>query len=227
MCGRFSQTRSWSELAELYEAPGGEPPRNLAPRYNVAPTQAIPIVRIEEDGRRGLVMARWGLVPSWAKDVAIGARLINARAETAAEKPAFRDAVRRRRCLIPADGFYEWQARPRGPKQPHHIARADGGAMAFAGLWERWDRAPDGRPLVSCTILTTEANALVRPIHDRMPVILDPEDEGPWLDVGDPARLRPISADALRANPVGRRVNDVRNDDPACREPDTTRTLFD
>jgi putative SOS response-associated peptidase YedK len=215
MCGRFTLATSGEQLATqfaLAEAP------QLAPRYNIAPTQPIAVVRAT-DGGRELVLLRWGLVPVWANDPSIGSRMINARAETAAVKPAFRTAMRRRRCLIPADGFYEWQTLPSG-KQPFYFHRGDGAPFAFAGLWEHWN-SPDGTPLESCTILTTAANELLRPIHDRMPVIIDPADYARWLDPGlhDPAALEDLLAPhddaAMAAHPVSRAVNRVANDGPA------------
>lgn len=221
MCGRFTQTRTWSELADLYRLADAAPPATLRPRYNIAPTQDIAVLRRAGGGGRELTAMRWGLVPSWAKDIDIGARMINARAETVHEKPAFRDAFRRRRCLIVTDGFYEWQKRPRGPKRPYFLTVADGRPFAFAGLWEAWT-PPGGAPLESCAIITTEATAELRPIHDRMPVILTPEVFDRWLDPAlapdeARARLAPFNG-ALAITPVGTRVNNVRNDDPACVE---------
>ncbi len=225
MCGRYTQISSWSELVRLYRITDAATPLNLRPRYNIAPTQDVSVVRAAPDGGgRTLTRMRWGLVPSWAKDLAIGARLINARAETVAEKPSFRDAYRRRRCLIPADGFYEWQKRPGGPKQPYLITLKDQRPIAFAGLWECWNKAPDGRPVQTCAIITTEANDLLRPIHGRMPVILDAADHDAWLDADGhdgaaAALLRPYSSADMRAGPVGAYVNSARNDDPKCVEP--------
>ena len=226
MCGRYTQIASWSELVDLYRITEGSSPLNLRPRYNIAPTQDVAVVRAESDGGgRSLTLMRWGLVPSWARDTGIGARLINARAETVAEKPSFRDAYRRRRCLIPADGFYEWQKRPGGAKQPYLITLRDEQPFAFAGLWERWDKAPDGRTVQTCAIITTEANDRLRPIHGRMPVILDAANHDAWLDAlaHDGARaaalLRPYPSDAMAAWPVGAHVNSAANDDPKCMEP--------
>lgn len=222
MCGRYTQVRPWAELVELYRITEPATARNLAPRYNIAPTQDVPVVRPgKAGGGRELTMVRWGLVPSWAKDLAIGARLINARAETLAERPAFRDAFRRRRCLIVADGFYEWQQRQGEAKQPHWITVADGRTFAFAGLWDRW-AAPGGERMESCTIVTTDASPALAPIHARMPVILDAEAFDTWLAIGAPpddarSLLRPYGG-ALRIVPVSRRVNSVRNDDPGCIE---------
>ena len=220
MCGRFTQAAPGEVIAELFALP--EVPR-LAPRYNIAPTQDVGAVRVETDGRRQFVALHWGLIPSWAKDRTIGSRMINARSETVAEKPAFRAALRSRRCLIVADGFYEWQ-RLGGRKQPYFMSLRGGGPFAFAGLWERWAGA--GAEFVeSCTILTTNANETVAPIHDRMPVILDPQDHAAWLDPGikDAARLlpllRPQPPGAIRAYPVGLLVNNPANDVPDCRAP--------
>ncbi len=220
MCGRYSITTPVEAMRSLFEF---EALPNLPPRYNVAPTQEVPIVRrAEAGGRRELALARWGLVPAWAKDASMAARLINARAETVADKPSFRAAFAQRRCLVPADGFYEWQKRD-GAKQPYRIARADGQAFAFAGLWERWARG--GETLESCTIITTEANARLAPIHSRMPVILRREDYEPWLatPAKESRRLLPLLAprddEALTAYAVSTRVNNVTNDDAAVIEP--------
>jgi putative SOS response-associated peptidase YedK len=165
MSGRFTLTTPMPVLAELFLFPEAVP---QPPRYNIAPTQAVATVRATDPNHRKLAWCRWGLIPSWAADPAIGNRLINARAETAAEKPAFRSAFRHRRCLIPADDFFEWQ-KTVGRKQPFYIKMKDGQPFAFAGLWERWEGG--GEPVETCTILTTEANEVVRPVHDRMPVI--------------------------------------------------------
>ncbi len=214
MCGRFTQATEGEIIARVFDL--AETPA-LSPRYNIAPTQAVAAVRAGEGGRR-LDGLRWGLIPSWAKDRAIGDRMINARAETLAAKPAFRSAFRARRCLIVADGFYEWK-KVGGRKQPHLIAFRDRRPFAFAGLWERWDG--DG-PVESCTIVTTTANDVVAPIHDRMPVILDPGEFTLWLDpkVTDTSRvaglLRPYAPDLLEAHPVGLLVNNPANDSPAC-----------
>ena len=192
----------------------------LSPRFNIAPTQAVAAVRARADGGRELVALTWGLIPSWSKDRTIGSRLINARAETVGEKPAFRAALRARRCLVLADGFYEWQ-KLGTRKQPHHIRMRDGRPFAFAGLWERWTPA-EGDPVESCTIITTLPNEVVAPIHDRMPVILAPADLDRWLDPGvrDPAAvaalLRPYPAGDMTAYPVSLRVNSPGADDPSC-----------
>lgn len=216
MCGRYTLRTPGKDLVKLFRL--AEPPQ-VTPRYNIAPSQLVPVVRAAEgDGTgRRWTMVRWGLVPSWAKDPANGYRMINARSETAAEKPSFRVAMQRRRCLIPTDGFYEWRKEGRG-KQPYHICLKHDGPFAFAGLWEHWKG--DGEAFESCTILTTEANERLRTLHDRMPVILDPDDFELWLDpsITDAARvqplLRPYPADAVTAFPVSREVNDARHDPP-------------
>jgi putative SOS response-associated peptidase YedK len=221
MCGRFALFAGPEELAKAFGVTIEDV--TLPPRYNIAPAQAVPVVRTT-DGRRQLVPAHWGLIPAWAKEAAMGSRMINARAETVTEKPAFRVAFRSRRCLIPASGFYEWQARGRG-KVPHFIRRADGGLLAFAGLWERWTPA-EGEPVESCAILTTTANAVMAPIHERMPVILDPGDFPAWLgetaaapaDVA--ALLRPFTDGRLVAVPVSTYVNNPAHDGPQTIEPD-------
>ena len=218
MCGRFTLTTDPGVVARRFGAPptqGG----GARPRYNVAPTQTV--VTVTDDGTRHLEPMRWGLVPRWAKDAKGGARMINARAETLAERPAFRGVLRRQRCLIPADGFYEWAEDPGGrkAKQPLYVRLTTGEPFAFAGLWDEW-RPPDGgEPLRSCTIVTTAANALLAAFHHRMPVILAPEVEAVWLDPGlsDPEHLRsllvPYPAEAMEAYPVSPAVNAVGNDD--------------
>ncbi len=215
MCGRFLLLTSGRDVAEAFDLAG---PPELFPRYNVAPTQPVLAVRAGATGREAALL-RWGLVPPWAKDAKQAP--INARSETAADKPTFRHAMRKRRCLVPADGFYEW-AVVGGRKQPYCFRPPGERPWAFAGLWERWE-GPGG-PVESCAILTTGANDLVQPVHDRMPVIL-PERHWPaWLDTGlqDAAELvpllRPYPADAMRAYPVGLTVSNPRNDGPACLE---------
>jgi putative SOS response-associated peptidase YedK len=224
MCSRFTLTRIES-LAELFQLAGllHLEPLTLEPRFNVAPSQLVAAVRYDiEKGTKELAELRWGLIPSWADDPKIGYKLINARAESVAQKPAFRAAFKKRRCLIPADGYFEWQKQG-SKKQPYYFRRQDGKPFAFAGLWERWDKSPAGQPpLESCTIITTEANALTQPIHDRMPVILQPNDYATWLDpaLQDPAvlvpLLRPLAGDELTFYPVSTRVNSPKNDEPAC-----------
>jgi putative SOS response-associated peptidase YedK len=217
MCGRFALIVDASVLAGVFEV---DPPRELKPRFNIAPTQTVPIVRTTSEGSRECAPVRWGLIPSWAKDTKIGARMINARGETVAEKPSFRSAVKSRRCLIPADGFYEWVTTDEG-KQPHFIHFADARLFAFAGLWERWHKGEDG-PLDSCTIITTRPNELIADLHDRMPVILPRERYSEWLE---PAMLEadrlqellsPHPAEEMEAYPVSRFVNSPRNDGPEC-----------
>jgi putative SOS response-associated peptidase YedK len=218
MCGRFSQFHSWQEVHAYLNIFGAA--RNLPARYNIAPTQDAAVVRHAPEGR-ALDFLRWGLVPSWAKDNSMAARMINARAETVAEKPSFRSAFRKRRCLVPADGFYEWRG-PKGAKQPYRILSADGGMFAFAGLWERWDRG-GGEPLESFTIITTAANSKLTPVHARMPVILDPVDFDLWLSPDLAANealtlLRPAPDSAVDFHAVNKHVNNARNDDPGCIE---------
>jgi len=216
MCGPFTLRTPTADLIEIFEVARGF---ELTPRYNIAPTQPIPAIRQAPHGEgRELVILRWGLIPSWAKEPGAVPLLINARAETAAEKPAFRAALRRRRCLVPADGFYEWQQTP--PKQPYHMRRRDGQPFALAALWERWG-GPAGI-IESCALLTTEANELMAPFHHRMPVILDPPEFDLWLDpeVQDlglvQSLLRAYPAEAMVAYPVGSHVNNARNDDAQC-----------
>lgn len=219
MCGRF--TLSNPDPLAIAEAFGVHGVPDLPPRYNIAPTQAVAtVVRDTERNANCLVLMRWGLIPSWAKDPTISARLINARAETVREKPSFRAALRRRRCLIVADGFFEWQTLPDGPKQPLFITLKNGDLFAFAGLWERWTEPESGAMLTTCTIITTLANELIAPLHNRMPVILPRADYDAWLDPSqsDPAQLmpllRPYPAEDMTYYPVSRLVNDVRNDSP-------------
>jgi putative SOS response-associated peptidase YedK len=196
----------------------------MQPRYNIAPTQPVAAVRASSGANsREMALLRWGLIPFWAKNINMGARMINARSETVADKPAFRAAFRRRRCLVVADGFYEWQ-KVNGAKQPFYIHLQDGKAFGIAGLWERWEGA-EGTAIESCTLLTTVPNELVRAVHDRMPVILAPEDYGLWLNpdiqsVEDLAPLlRPYPESEMLAYPVSRWVNSPRNNDPRCIEP--------
>lgn len=219
MCGRFLLTSPVDALRRLF---GVTDSPNFPARYNIAPTQDSAVVRLNAEGGRELVLMRFGLVPSWAKDLAIGASLINARSDGVATKPSFRAAFRQRRCLVPADGFYEWKpgAAAKAPKQPYLIRRADRAPFAFAGLWERWQN--EGQTIQSFCIVTTDANKSLAPIHHRMPVILDPKDYGQWLDpkYDQPqALLLPAPDNLLRAIPVSTRVNAVRNDDPECIEP--------
>ncbi len=217
MCGRFALIVDASVLADVFEV---EAPLDLKPRYNIAPTQTVVVVRERETSRREFASTRWGLIPSWAKDAKMGARMINARAETVAEKPSFRSAVKSRRCLIPASGFYEWITTDAG-KQPHFIRFEDGLPFAFAGLWERWSKG-DGGPVDTCTIITTTPNALMEKLHHRMPVILPPDIFDEWLEPRPLATDRldeilvPHSAEAMQAYPVSRYVNKPGNDGPEC-----------
>jgi putative SOS response-associated peptidase YedK len=221
MCGRFTLIAPGEAVADLFQLP--ETPI-LAPRFNIAPTQPIAAVRVSSiGGDRELTHFHWGLIPRWAKDPKIGSRMINARSETAAEKPSFRAAFKYRRCLVPADGFYEWQ-KLNGGKQPVRIQMDDGGLFAIAGLWEHWISA-DGSEIESCTLLTTEPNDFLRPIHNRMPVIISPDDFDLWLDPGaqHPGEvqhlLRAYPAEAMSHYPVSTHVNNPRNEDPLCIEP--------
>ncbi|MFE8032843.1 SOS response-associated peptidase [Thiohalocapsa marina] len=227
MCGRFVQCTDPDTLAEHF---GLDRVCAASPRYNVAPTQSVLAIRAEPAGvtRRELVQLRWGLVPAWSKGPDPRYSMINARAESVAEKPAYRNSFRQRRCLIPADGFYEWQTRADG-KQPFLIRRADEAPFAMAGLWEQWQgddgQEPGGRVIDSCTIIVTDANALLAPIHDRMPVILDPADYALWLDPGMQDRqrlqalLQPVDPTGWIAYPVSRAVNSPANDDPRLLDP--------
>lgn len=222
MCGRYAITLPPAAMRELFsyiEQP------NFPQRWNIAPTQPVPVVRQEGDGQRHFVLMRWGLVPSWAREVG-GKPLFNARGETVAEKPAFKNAFKRRRCLIPADGFYEWKPGAKTPKQPFLIRRTDRQPMAFAGIWEHWQTA-EGSELESCSIITTAANATLAPLHHRMPVILDPADWAGWLDPSETPLhqtriqnlIAPATDDLLDAVPVSRRVNAVANDDASIQDP--------
>jgi putative SOS response-associated peptidase YedK len=221
MCGRFTITVGTAELQQAF--PWAAIPPGLEPRYNIAPTQ--PVAVIPNDGRSQLDFFVWGLIPSWAKDPAMGSRMINARAETLAEKPAFRAAYRRRRCLVIADGFYEWQQIPgQKNKQPMYITLEDRQPFAFAGLWENWN-SPDGSQILSCTIINTSPNQLLARIHNRMPVILPPNAYQDWLDPeeGQPERwnhlLEPYRPEEMVAFPVSTMVNSPGNDSPACVAP--------
>jgi putative SOS response-associated peptidase YedK len=214
MCGRFTLFDSTSSLAEgfgLADAP------SLSPRYNIAPSQEVAAVRIPSEGSaKELVLLRWGLIPSWAKDPSIGNRMINARSETVAEKPAFRAAIRRRRCLVPANGFYEWK-RTNGRKQPYFIGMRERKIFGFGGIWESWEGAGE-ETVLSCALLTTGPNELLRPIHDRMPVIIAPRDFDLWLspEVQDPKAIaplfRPYPPEEMTAYPVRTAVNNPKTD---------------
>jgi putative SOS response-associated peptidase YedK len=214
MCGRFVRYTSVERFAALFHAQGSA---EAKASYNIAPGARILATRNAPDGQREMALLKWGLVPSWSDEPKTDYSTINARAETVAEKPAFRSAFRHRRCLIAADGFYEWQPQPDGHKQPYFIHLADDQPFAFAGIWEHWER--DGKALDSCSIIVTAANELMKPIHDRMPVILPPERYDEWLDpaLADPERLRPLLRPfpfaSMRLHPVSTRVNSPRNDE--------------
>lgn len=218
MCGRFTLTADPKKIKDAF--PWLKVPAGIQPRFNIAPTQ--PVAAVPNDGENRLDFFTWGLVPFWAKDPSIGSRMINARAETLAEKPAFRNAYRRRRCLILADGFYEWQQQGDGKgKIPIYIYMNSGEPFAFGGLWENW-QSPDGSEILSCTIITTPPNELVSPIHNRMPLILPQSSYELWLEPGEvsPDRLdpllKPFSAGQMKFHPVSRQVNNPANEDPSC-----------
>lgn len=220
MCGRFTLHHRPEQIAERFGVELALPGLEL--RYNIAPTQNIVAVT-EEDGVRTMQLFSWGLVPSWAKDPKIGNKMINARAETITEKPSYRTAFARRRCLIPADGFYEWR-RTGSTKTPMHIRMSTGDLFGFAGIWEAW-RAADGAILRSCSIITVAPNEVVAPIHDRMPAIISRENEQLWLDATYSRSdrlselLAPFPASSMEAFAVGRSVNSPSFDDPTCMEP--------
>lgn len=220
MCGRFGVKATSAELAAAFEAAWRcEEPVDL-PRFNVAPTQHAPVLLLKE-GSRALDVFRWGLIPSWAKDASIAAKMINARAETVGTK--FRLSFERRRCLVPASGFYEWMKTASG-KVPHWIHPADGAPMTFAGMWEYWRPMPDAEGVLSFTIVTTTPNADVAPLHDRMPVVIAPADRDAWLDPATPteaamALLRPAPDGLLATYPVSTAVNRADNEGPALIEP--------
>ncbi len=218
MCGRFTLRTPQNLLVQQFLLDTAPP---WQPRYNIAPTQGIFTIRRQPpDGQRRADLLRWGLVPSWAEDLAIGNRLLNARAETIADKPSFRAAIKKRRCLIVTDGYYEWQKQGK-TKQPYYIRMVDERPFAFAGLWESW-HPPQGDVVETCTIITTESNSITRPIHDRMPVILDAADYDRWLDPQYYDReailqlLVPFDSPLMKLDPVSTHVNSVRHDDPEC-----------
>jgi putative SOS response-associated peptidase YedK len=213
MCGRFDLHLPKELLAEIF---GISIVQDLQPRYNIAPTQQIVVIRSYPDGSKHLDLLKWGLIPSWAKDSNIGSSMINARSETVDVKPAFRTALKHRRCIIPANGYYEWRE-VAGSKHPLYVKLKDNNLMMFAGLWDHW-KFPDGEVIESCTILTTTTNDLIKPLHDRMPVILDPKDIDFWLDtqITDPEQLKSLfksfSSELMDMYPVGDKVNLPRND---------------
>ncbi|HEX8289879.1 MAG TPA: SOS response-associated peptidase [Pyrinomonadaceae bacterium] len=214
MCGRFTQTAPWEKVKKEF-AVRGEPAADkklFQPRYNIAPMQIVPVVRDAASDRQ-ISTFKWGLVPSWSKNAEIGNRMINARAETITEKPSFREAFRNRRCIIPASGFYEWQKTEKGAKQPFYFYLKEREVFGFAGLWEEWIDKESGELLETCTIITTEANEVLKPVHDRMPVILKPEDYDQWLDLKEKNTdklqklLVPYIAKEMDLHPVSRSVN--------------------
>jgi len=222
MCGRYRLSRRKQIIEEHFETADWQ--EDWSPRYNIAPTQSVPTIRQNpKEPVRQISTMRWGLIPSWAKDTSGAARMINARSETAHTLPAFREAMKLRRCLVPADGFYEWQRRG-SAKQPFCFEVGDSGLFAFAGLWERW-RDPSGQWVKSCSILTTAPNAVTSAVHDRMPAILHPDAYDLWLDPGMQnvaaisELLKPCDPQFMRCYPVSSRVNHVGNDDAECSRP--------
>lgn len=222
MCGRYRLSRRKQIIEEHFNSVAGE--EDWSPRYNVAPTQPVPIIRQHpRQPRRELSLARWGLIPWWAKDSSGAARMINARAETASTLPAFRDALKSRRCLVPSDGFYEWK-RSGKARHPYCFEVNDGELFAFAGLWDRW-RDPSGKMLETCSILTTAPNGVTSTVHDRMPAIIAADVYDLWLDPGFvdvlaiSETLKPYDANSMRCYPVSARVNHVANDDAECSLP--------
>jgi len=223
MCGRFSISKEANEIEDRFEI--HIDPAMFTKNYNAAPSQTLPIITNEEPEQASF--HRWGLIPHWAKDESIGNKLINARGETIAEKPSFRDAVEKRRCLVVTDGFYEWQ-RSGSEKQPYRITLSDESLFAFAGLWESWN-APDGREVRTFTIITTEPNDLMKSIHNRMPVMLDQENERLWVS-DEPLEdvlhlLKPYNENEMNAYPVTKRVNSPKNNDSSVMESDQ-QSLF-
>jgi putative SOS response-associated peptidase YedK len=216
MCGRFTRSQSVEVIAEQFQVE--QVSSDLGPSYNIAPTQKVAV--IITNGVRQLVPVRWGLVPSWAKDSSIGSKMINARAETITEKASFRTAFKKRRCLVVADGFYEWQ-NTGDARRPVYIRLKTGKPFGFAGLYEVW-KSPEGKEMTTCTIITTEANELMKPIHERMPVIIPGEHQDEWLDPAIENQdqlldmLRPYRAEEMEAYPVSKRVNSPRNNSPEC-----------
>ena len=216
MCGRYALNLPAPVFLDYFAALGEG--LAWAPRYNLAPLQFVPVIRQRPSGERVAHLLRWGLIPSWAKDASMATKLINARGETLGEKPSFRSAFKSRRCIIPASGFYEWQSVP-GGKQPFFIQPAQAAVFGFAGLWERWSQA-DGTPLDTFSVVTTAANETMKPVHERMPVILQPDEFATWLDrESEPAAvsalIQPCAAQLLKTHPVSKAVGNVRNDSAA------------
>jgi putative SOS response-associated peptidase YedK len=222
MCGRYRLSRRKQLVDEYFDTVPGE--CEWSPRYNIAPTQPVPVIRQNrKEPIRQLSLMRWGLIPSWAKDSSVAAKMINARSETADTKPAFREVLKLRRCVIPADAFYEWQKTGK-TKQPYCFEVNEGELFAFAGLWDRW-RDSSGQTVETCSILTTTPNAVTSAVHDRMPVILDPDSYDIWLDPGmrdlttASELLKPYDAQLMRCRPISTRINHVANDDKECSAP--------
>ena len=222
MCGRYRLSLRKQIVAEYFDSVPGE--EDWSPHYNIAPTQSVPVIRQNpKEPIRELSLMRWGLIPSWTKDLSVASQMINARSETASTKPAFRDALKSRRCLIPANGFYEW-VRTGKAKQPFCFEVNEGTLFAFAGIWDRW-KDPNGKTVETCSILTTTPNAVTSTVHDRMPVILDPDSYDLWLDPGMrdvivvSEMLKPHDARQMRCYPVSTRINYVANDDESCSAP--------
>ncbi len=234
MCGRLFQSLTQQQIFTMYTLPDSIRRLDPQPRYNGAPTQDFAVCRLDMHGMRSLALLRWGLVPSWAKDARMGARLINARAETVQQKPSFRSAFRSRRCLVPANGWFEWKrtgqaGRTSGGKQPYFLALEDGSPAAFAALWERWSR--DDQHLETFTIITTVASPALSDIHDRQPAVVDPDDFTDWLDPGTPVEtlqeiIRTPHEGPYEIRPVSDRVNRVANDSPDILAPLVKNTLF-
>jgi Uncharacterized conserved protein len=219
MCGRFTRAVSTAIIQKEFDV--DEVSDDFGPSYNIAPTQEVAV--IVSDGKKQLVKVRWGLVPSWAKELSVGNKMINARAETITEKASFKRAFKKRRCLIVADGFYEWQ-KVGETKRPIYIRLKSGKPFGFAGIYETWE-SEQGEQIITCAIITTGANELMKPIHDRMPVIVPKENENLWLDPGTGDQdlllemLKPYPADAMEAYPVSKRVNTPSNNSPECIKP--------
>ncbi len=224
MCGRYGRRADKQRITEWMETHNADvfDDSYLAPSYNVAPQSLQPVVRLDSGtGQREVAIMRWGLVPSWAKDANVGFSTINAKAETITTSPAFREAMKRRRCLVPADWFYEWQKVDAKTKQPFAIGMQNDSLFAFAGLWETWKDKQTGESIETFTVITTDPNELMQPLHNRMPVILRPDDYSRWLNPGEPSRLpvdllRPYDANQMKAWKVSSKVGNVRNNTPDC-----------
>jgi putative SOS response-associated peptidase YedK len=227
MCGRYGRRADKQQIAEWMQTHDTNvfDDSYLAPSYNIAPQSMQPVVRLDnETGQRELTIMRWGLIPFWSKDAKIGYSTINAKSETVTTSPVFREAMKRRRCLVPAEWLYEWQKTDAKTKQPYAIGLRDGSLFAFAGLWETWKDKATGQALETYTILTTDPNELIKPIHNRMPVILSPKDYQRWLEPGEPTHLpidllRPYPAGEMKAWKVSSTVGNVRNNEPGLIEP--------